>query len=162
MDFDLNADQKMIQDMVRKFADTELEPFAAEIDKTQEFPWENLKKMAKLGLLGIVIPEEYGGAGSDFVSLAVAVEEISRVCASTGVIVAVNNSLTAYPIHHFGNEEQRKKYLPLLCKGEKLGALGITEPNAGSDVVAMETTAKLEGDHYILNGTQLFLLSCQR
>lgn len=157
MDFDLNADQKMIQDMVRKFADTELEPFAAEIDKTQEFPWENLKKMAKLGLLGIVIPEEYGGAGSDFVSLAVAVEEISRVCASTGVIVAVNNSLTAYPIHHFGNEEQRKKYLPLLCKGEKLGALGITEPNAGSDVVAMETTAKLEGDHYILNGTKRFI-----
>lgn len=157
MDFNLNADQKMIQDMVRKFADAELEPFAAEIDKTQEFPWENLKKMAKLGLLGIVIPEEYGGAGFDFVSLAVAVEEISRVCATTGIIVAVNNSLTAYPIHHFGNEEQRRKYLPLLCKGEKLGALGITEPNAGSDVVAMETTAKLEGDHYVLNGTKRFI-----
>lgn len=157
MDFDLTTEQKMLQDQVRKFALAELEPVAPEIDKSQEFPWENLKKMAKLGLLGIVVPEEYGGSGFDFVALAVAVEEISRVCATTGVIVAVNNSLAAYPILKFGNEEQKKKYLQLLATGEKIGAIGITEPDAGSDVVAMESTAKLDGDHYILNGTKRFI-----
>jgi len=157
MDFELTQDQKMLQEMVRKFASTELEPVAAEIDKSREFPWQNIKKMAKLGLLGIIIPEEYGGGGLDFVSLAIAIEEISRVCATTGVIVAVNNSLAAYPIYQFGNEEQRKKYLPLLASGEKLGAIGITEPNAGSDVASMESTARLEGNYYILNGTKRFI-----
>ncbi|UCG90990.1 MAG: acyl-CoA dehydrogenase [candidate division WOR-3 bacterium] len=157
MNFDLTNDQKMLQNQVRKFAEAELAPVAPEIDKSGEFPWDNIKKMAKLGLLGIIVPEEYGGSGFDFVSLAIAVEEISRICASTGVIVAVNNSLTAYPILQFGNEEQKKKYLPQLCSGEKLGALGITEPNAGSDVAAMESTARLEGDHYILNGTKRFI-----
>ncbi|MCK4233423.1 acyl-CoA dehydrogenase family protein, partial [candidate division WOR-3 bacterium] len=102
MDFDLTDDQKLIKDMVHDFAEKELKEKAVEIDKTQEFPWDTLKKMAELGLLGIIVSEEYGGAGMDFVSLAVAVEEISRVCASTGVIVAVNNSLTAYPIEHWG------------------------------------------------------------
>ncbi len=157
MNFDLTNDQKMLQDQVRKFAQAELAPVAPEIDKSGEFPWANLKKMAKLGLLGMIIPEEYGGAGFDFVSLAIAIEEISRVCATTGVIVAVNNSLASYPILQFGTEEQKKKYLPLLASGEKIGALGITEPNAGSDVAAMESTAKLEGDHYILNGTKRFI-----
>ncbi len=157
MDFDLTTDQKMLQKMVREIAVKELEPMAAEIDKSGEFPRDNIKKLAKQGLLGIIVPEEYGGAGFDFISLAIAVEEISRVCATTGVIVAVNNSLVAYPIYHFGNEEQRKKWLPLLASGEKLGAIGITEPNAGSDVVAMESTARLEGDHYILNGTKRFI-----
>ncbi len=103
------------------------------------------------------LPEEYGGSGFDFVSLAIAIEEISRVCASTGVIVAVNNSLVTYPILHFGNEEQKKKYLPVLCCCEKIGAFALTEPNAGSDVVALEATARLEGDHYILNGTKRFI-----
>lgn len=157
MDFDLTTDQKMLQKMVREIATKELEPVAAEIDKSGEFPWDNIKKLAKQGLLGVIVPEDYGGAGFDFISLAIAIEEISRVCATTGVIVAVNNSLAAYPIHQFGNEEQRKKWLPLLASGEKLGAIGITEPNAGSDVVAMETTAKLEGDYYILNGTKRFI-----
>lgn len=157
MDFDLTTDQKMLQKMVREIATKELEPVAAEIDKSGEFPWDNIKKLAKQGLLGVIVPEEYGGAGFDFIALAIAIEEISRVCATTGVIVAVNNSLAAYPIHQFGNEEQRKKWLPLLASGEKLGAIGITEPNAGSDVVAMETTAKLEGDYYILNGTKRFI-----
>jgi len=157
MDFDLTNDQKMLQDEVRKFAQTELVPVAPEIDESGEFPWKNIKKMAKLGLLGIIVPEEYGGAGFDYISLAIAIEEISRGCASTGVIVAVNNSLVSYPFLQFGNEEQKKKYLPLLCKGEKLGAFGLTEPNAGSDVVAMESTARLEGDHYILNGTKRFI-----
>lgn len=157
MNFDLTNDQKMLQDQVRKFAQTVLAPSAPEIDKSGEFPWMNLKKMAQLGLLGVIVPEQYGGSGFDFVSLAIAIEEISRVCASTGVIVAVNNSLTTYPILQFGNEEQKKKYLPPLCNGEKIGAFGITEPNAGSDVVAIESTARLEGDHYVLNGTKRFI-----
>ncbi len=157
MDFGLTNDQKMLQDQVRKFADAELAPVAAEIDKSGEFPWANLKKMAQLGLLGIVVPEKYGGSGFDFVSLAIAIEEISRACATTGVIVAVNNSLTTYPILQFGNEDQKSKYLPLLCSGDKIGAFGLTEPNAGSDVAALESTARLEGDHYVLNGTKRFI-----
>ncbi len=157
MNFDLTNDQKMLQDQVRKFVDAELAPVAPEIDKSGDFPWKSIKKMAELGLLGVVVPEEYGGSGFDFVSLAIAIEEISRVCASTGVIVAVNNSLVTYPILHFGNEEQKKKYLPVLCCCEKIGAFALTEPNAGSDVVALEATARLEGDHYILNGTKRFI-----
>jgi len=157
MNFDLTDDQKLIKDMVRDFAEKELKEKAVEIDKSQKFPWDSLKKMAELGLLGMIVPEKYGGAGMDFVSLAIAVEEISRVCATTGVIVAVNNSLTAYPIEHFGTEEQKKKYLPLLCKGDKIGAFGLTEPNAGSDAASIETTARLEGDYYILNGAKRFI-----
>ncbi|MCX7994724.1 MAG: acyl-CoA dehydrogenase [candidate division WOR-3 bacterium] len=157
MNFDLTAEQKMLQDQVRKFAEAELAPVAPEIDKSGQFPWENIKKCAKQGLLGIIVPEKYGGAGLDFVSLAIAIEEISRVCATTGVIVAVNNSLCTYPILTFGTEEQKQKYLPLLCSGEKIGAIGITEPNAGSDVAGMETTARLDGDYYILNGTKRFI-----
>ena len=157
MDFALTNDQKMLQDQVRKFAQAELAPQAPELDKTGEFPWQSLKKMAQLGLLGVIVPEQYGGSGFDFVSLAIAIEEISRACASTGVIVAVNNSLTAYPIMQFGSEDQKKKYLPPLCNGEKIGAFGLTEPNAGSDVAAMESSARLEGDHYVLNGTKRFI-----
>ncbi len=157
MNFDLTNDQKMLQDQVRKFAQTELAPLAPEIDKSGDFPWPSLKKLAQMGLLGVIVPEEYGGSGFDFVSLAIAIEEISRVCASTGVIVAVNNSLTTYPILQFGNEEQKKKYLPPLCSGEKIGAIGITEPNAGSDVASMESTARLDGEHYVLNGTKRFI-----
>ncbi|UCG30191.1 MAG: acyl-CoA dehydrogenase [candidate division WOR-3 bacterium] len=157
MNFDLTNDQKMLQEEVRKYAQTELAPLAPEIDKSGEFPWASIKKMAQLGLLGVIVPEQYGGSGFDFVSLAIAIEEISRACASTGVIVAVNNSLTTYPIVQFGSEEQKKKYLPSLCNGQKIGAFGLTEPNAGSDVAGMESTAKLDGGHYILNGTKRFI-----
>ncbi len=157
MNFGLTNDQKMLQSEVRKFAENELAPLAPEIDISGEFPKESIKKLAELGLLGIFVPEKYGGSEFDYVSLAIAVEEISRACASTGVIVAVNNSLCAYPIMQFGTEEQKQKYLPLICSGEKIGAIGITEPNAGSDVAAMETTAVMEGDHYILNGTKRFI-----
>ncbi len=157
MDFELTSDQKMLQDQVRKFAQAELAPLAAEIDKTGVFPMASLKKMARLGLMGIIVPEKYGGSGFDFVSLAIAVEEISRACASTGVIVAVNNSLTTYPILQFGTEDQKNKYLPPLCNGDKIGAFALTEPNAGSDVSALESTARLEGDHYVLNGTKRFI-----
>jgi len=147
----------MLQDQVRKFAQTELAPLAAEVDKSGEFPWKSLKKMAQLGLLGVIVPEKYGGSEFDFISLAIAIEEISRACASTGVIVAVNNSLTTYPILQFGNEDQKNKYLPPLCSGEKIGAFGLTEPNAGSDVAAMESTARPEDDYYVLNGTKRFI-----
>ncbi len=157
MDFTLDSDQKLIQDMVREFATNELEPVAEEIDRSGEFPWTNIKKMAELGLMGMIVPEKYGGGGMSFVSLAIAVEEISRVCASTGVIVAVNQTLSAYPILKFGDDAQKQKYLPILAKAEKLGAFGLTEANAGSDPAALETHAKLDGDHYILNGSKRFI-----
>ena len=157
MDFALSQDQKMVRDMVREFAEKELEPIAAEIDESREFPVSTLKKMAGLGLMGVIIPEQYGGAGLDFTTLAIICEEISRVCATHGVITAVNNSLCAWPIYNFGTEDQRKKYLPDLCSGKKFGAIGITEPNAGSDPASMETTAVDKGDHYVLNGTKAWI-----
>ena len=159
MDFELTQDQKLIRDEVRKFAQNEIEPVAAETDETSAFPWPTLKKIGQLGLMGMVVSEEYGGAGLDFISLAIAVEELSRVCASTGIIVAVTNTLVAYPIHRFGNEDQKRKYLPRLSSGEILGSFALTEANAGSDPVAMETTARLDGDHYILNGSKRFITS---
>jgi butyryl-CoA dehydrogenase len=161
MDFALNENQKMVQEMVRRFAKEQIEPKAAEIDASREFPWENIRKMAELGLLGMIVPEQYGGAGFDFVSLAIAVEEISRACASTGVITAVNNSLVAYPICAFGSEEQRAKYLPGLCSGKTLGAFALTEPNAGSDPAALETTARQDGENYVLNGTKRFITTAE-
>lgn len=157
MNFDLTENQKMIQDMMRKFAKEELEPKAAEFDKTGEFPIENVKKLAELGIMGMVVPEQYGGAGFDFVSLAIAVEEISKACGSTGAITAVHNSLVCHPILTFGTTEQKKKYLPKLASGEKLGAFALTEPNVGSDPASLETTAKLDGDYYILNGSKRFI-----
>jgi len=157
MDFRLGENQKMVQDMVRDFARNVVEPQAAAIDESGEFPAANIKELAKLGLLGMIVPEQYGGAGFDFVSLAIAVEEISRACASTGVIVAVNNSLVCYPIYTFGNEELRARILRPLAAGERLGAYCLTEPNAGSDPAGLEATARLDGDHYVLNGTKRFI-----
>lgn len=157
MNFTLDSNEKLIQEMVREFAVNELEPMAGEIDRSSEFPWTNVKKLAELGLMGMIIPEEFGGGGMNFLSLTIAVEEISKGCASTGVIVAVHQSLCAYPIIAFGTEPQKKKYLPLMAKAEKIGAFGLTEPNAGSDPAAMETTARLDGDHYILNGSKRFI-----
>ena len=156
---ELNDQQKMIQKMVREFAEKEVGPLAAELDAKEKYPHETLKKMAKLGLLGIIIPTEYGGAGLDTISYATVVEEISRKCASTGVITSVHNSLTAWPIMKYGTEEQKKKYLPILAKGEKIGAFAGTEPNAGSDLGAMATTAVLKGDKYIINGDKTFITS---
>ncbi len=157
MNFDLTENQKMIQETVRRFAKEKLEPRAAEYDKTGEFPKENVRELAELGLMGMIVPEAYGGSGMDFVSLAIAIEEISKACASTGVIVAVNNSLVSYPILTFGTEEQKKRYLPLLATGKSLGAFALTEPNVGSDPASLEMTARKEGDHYILNGTKRFI-----
>ncbi len=159
MQLELNEQQKMIQKMVREFAEKEVAPIAAELDQKEEYPTKTLQKMAKLGLLGIIIPAEYGGAGLDTISYAVVVEEISRKCASTGVITSVHNSLVAWPIMKYGTEEQKKKYLPILAKGEKIGAFAGTEPNAGSDLGNMHTTAKLKGDKYIINGDKTFITS---
>ena len=159
MQLELNEQQKMIQKMVREFAEKEVAPVAAELDKKAEYPKKILEKMAKLGLLGIIIPTEYGGAGLDTISYAIIIEEISRKCASTGVITSVHNSLVSWPIMKYGTDEQKKKYLPILAKGEKIGAFAGTEPNAGSDLGAMQTTAVLKGDKYIINGDKTFITS---
>lgn len=144
---------------MRKFALEVVEPRAKEIDETGEFPWDTVKKMAEMGLMGICFPAEYGGAGLDTLCYAIAVEEISRVCGSTGITLAAHVSLGVYPIHAFGTEEQKRKYLVPLAKGEKIGAFGLTEPNAGSDAGATETTAVRDGDSYVLNGTKIFITS---
>jgi butyryl-CoA dehydrogenase len=159
MQLELNEQQKMIKNMVKEFAEKEVAPIAAELDKKEEYPTKTLEKMAKLGLLGIIIPQEYGGAGLDTISYATVVEEISRKCASTGVITSVHNSLTAWPIMKYGTDLQKKKYLPILAKGEKIGAFAGTEANAGSDLGAMQTTAKLKGNKYIINGSKTFITS---
>jgi len=159
MKLELNEQQKMIQKMVQEFAEKEVGPIAEELDKKAEYPHKTLEKMSKLGLLGIIIPTEYGGAGLDTISYSIVIEEISRKCASTGVITSVHNSLVAYPIMKYGTEEQKKKYLPILAKGEKIGAFAGTEPNAGTDLGAMQTTAKLKGDKYIINGDKTFITS---
>jgi butyryl-CoA dehydrogenase len=159
MKLELNDQQKMIQKMVREFAEKEIAPIAAELDKKAEYPTKILEKMAKLGLLGIIIPQEYGGAGLDTISYSIVVEEISKKCASTGVITSVHNSLVSWPILKYGTDEQKKKYLPSLAKGENIGAFAGTEPNAGSDLGAMKTTAVLKGNNYIINGDKTFITS---
>ena len=145
--------------MVKEFAEKEIAPIAAELDQKEEYPIKILEKMAKLGLLGTIIPTQYSGAGLDTISYAIVVEEISRKCASTGVITSVHNSLVAWPIMKYGTEEQKKKYLPLLATGKKIGAFAGTEPNAGSDLGAMQTSAVLKDNKYIINGDKTFITS---
>jgi len=156
---ELTPEQEMVRKTVRKFALEVVEPRAKEIDETCEFPWDTIKKMGEMGLMGICFPTEYGGAGLDTVSYAIAVEELSRVCGSTGITLAAHVSLGAYPIYAFGTEEQKKKYLVPLAIGEKIGAFGLTEPNAGSDAAGTETTAVRDGDGYVINGTKIFITS---
>lgn len=157
MPYLLTDEQKMMRDMVRKLAQNEIAPLAAEIDRDHRFPRENIEKMAELGLMGVPIPEEYGGAGCDFLSYIITIEEISRACASTGVILAVHTSVGTFPILYFGTEEQKQKYIPKLAGGEYIGAFALTEPNAGSDPANLATTARLEEDHYIINGNKIFI-----
>ena len=159
MDFRLTKEQKMIQTMVRDFTDSEIRPIAQEIDASGEFPWVTIKKMAKLNMMGLAVPKEYGGAGVDAISYAIAIEEIAKVCASTSVIMAVHNSVCCYPIYLFGTDAQKEKFLKPLAAGEKLGAFALTEPSAGSDAGAVRTIAKLEGDEYVLNGNKIFITS---
>ncbi|MGB2990580.1 MAG: acyl-CoA dehydrogenase [Candidatus Zixiibacteriota bacterium] len=142
---------------VRDFAEGEIEPKAKELDATGEFPFDTVKKLGEMGFLGMVVPEEYGGSGLDTLSYTIAVEEVSRVCGSTGITVAAHNSLGLYPIFLFGNEEQKKKYIPDLASGKKLGAFGLTEPDAGSDAAGTKTTAVLDGDSYVVNGSKCFI-----
>lgn len=157
MDFQLSEEHNILKEMIRSFAEKELKPKAAEYDRTREFPYENVKKAADLNLMGVMVPEQYGGGGMDAISYVIAIEEISRGCASTGVILSVNNSLYCHPLLTFGTDKQKEKYLTPFAKGEKIGAYCLTEAQAGSDASNLQTTAVLEGDHYILNGTKLFV-----
>jgi butyryl-CoA dehydrogenase len=159
MDFELNEEQKMVRDMVRDFAQKEVAPRAALVDKTEEFPAENIRQMGELGLLGLPLPEEYGGGGGDYLSYAIAVEEIARACGSTALIFAAHVSLGCGPIYSFGTEEQKQKWLPRLCSGQGLGAFGLTEPEAGSDAGGTRTTAVRDGDEYVLNGSKMWITS---
>ncbi len=157
MDYLLTEEQNMMRDMVSKFAKEEIAPKASENEKNGIFPADIIKKAGELGLMGIGYPVEYGGAGMDFVSYMIAIEEISKACASTGVIVSAHSSLSVDPIFRFGTEDQKKKYLPLMCSGEWIGCHALTEPGAGSDAGATKTTAKLIGDKWVLNGTKHFI-----
>ena len=157
MNFQLTKEQEFVRKMVREFAETEVEPIAADIDKEHRFPVETLEKMAKYGMMGIPFPKEYGGAGGDEVAYAITVEELARVCGSTAVIVSAHTSLCCWPIYKFGTEDQKKKYLPDLLAGKTLGAFGLTEPNAGTDAAGQQTRADLDGDEYVLNGAKVFI-----
>ena len=157
MDFSTTKTQQLFLQMIREFAEKEVKPLAAEIDDEERFPAETIEKMARLGIMGIPVPKEYGGAGGDNVLYTMAVEELSRVCATTGVVVSAHTSLCCAPIMEHGTEEQKRKYLPKLASGEWIGAFGLTEPNAGTDASAQQTTAVREGDHYVLNGNKIFI-----
>ena len=156
MNFRLSEEHEMLRKMVREFAEKEVAPSAAERDETERFDRGIFEKMAELGLTGIPWPEAYGGIGADYLSYVIAVEELSRVDASVGVTLSAHTSLAGWPVYKFGTEEQKQKYLRPMAEGKKLGAYGLTEPGSGSDAGAMRTTAKREGDDYVLNGTKIF------
>ena len=157
MHLELSEEQKLLQQTVREFANTEVKPLARELDETGRFPRETLRKAAELGLTGIPFPEQYGGAGFDHISYAIAIEEISRACASTGVILSVQNSLYCDPIYRFGNEEQKQRLLAPFARGEKIGCYALTEPQAGSNAAALATHAVRKGNRYIVNGTKAWI-----
>ena len=157
MNFQLTKEQEFVRKMVREFAINEVEPIAAEIDAEHRFPVETVEKMAKYGLLGVPFPKEYGGAGGDQISYAITVEELSRVCGSTGVICSAHTSLCGWPIYNWGTDEQKQKYLPDLLSGRTLGAFGLTEPNAGTDAAGQQTKAVDMGDHWLINGAKVFI-----
>lgn len=157
MEFNLSKEQALVQKMVREFTENEVKPIAAETDRTCAYPRENIEKLFRYGVMGMCVPKEYGGAGADDLSAAIAVEELSKVCASTGDIVATHNGLCCDPILRNGTEAQKQKYLRMLTEGRKVGAFALTEPNAGSDASKGTTTAVLEGDHYVLNGSKIFI-----
>lgn len=157
MIFKLTEEQELLKKTVRDFAESEIAPKAAEMDEKEEYDLSLWKTMAEMGLTGIPYPDDYEGAGMDTLSYAIAVEELSRVCASSGVLVSAHTSLCSWPIYAFGTEEQKKKYLVPLCSGEKIGAMGLTEPAAGSDAAAQKTTAVKDGNEYVLNGTKIFI-----
>lgn len=157
MDFEFTKEQYLLREMLRSFAKNEVAPLAAEIDELERFPVENVEKMKETGLLGIPFPKEYGGEGGDYMGYILAVEEISKACATTGVVLSAHTSLCSQPIYDFGTEEQKQKYLVPLAKGDKLGAFALTEPNAGTDASKQETMALRDGDDYIINGSKIFI-----
>ncbi|MDR2487209.1 MAG: acyl-CoA dehydrogenase [Clostridiales Family XIII bacterium] len=157
MDFTTSKEHEFVRKMVREFATAVVEPIAADVDKEHRFPEETVRQMARYGLLGVPFPKEYGGTGGDNLAYAITVEELSRACASTGVICSAHTSLCAWPIFNFGTEEQKQKYLVPLAKGEQLGAFGLTEPNAGTDASGQQTRAEDKGDHWLVNGSKVFI-----
>jgi butyryl-CoA dehydrogenase len=157
MNLDLTEEQSLLQKTVREFAESEVRPLAKELDETGHFPQATFKKAAELGLTGIAVPESEGGAGFDHIAYTIVIEEISRCCASTGVILSVQNSLYCDPIHRYGTAEQKKKFLEPFARGEKIGCYALTEPQAGSNAAALQTKAILSGDKYILNGTKAWI-----
>jgi len=157
MNFEFTREQELVRQMVREFAENEVKPIAGEIDQTEEFPLENVKKMARYGLMGLPFSKEYEGAGSDYLSYILAVEELAKKCGTHSVILSAHVSLGAGAIDAFGTEEQKKKYLPDLASGRKIGAFGLTEPNAGTDASGQQTVAVKDGDNYILNGQKIFI-----
>lgn len=158
MDFTLSKQHEMARQLFKEFAETEVAPLAQETDETEQFPEETVKKMGKSGFLGIPVPKEYGGQGADILTYIMCVEELSKVCGTTGVVVSAHTSLCVDPILTYGTEEQKKKYLPDLCSGKKVGAFGLTEPGAGTDAQGVQTKAVLDGDEWVLNGSKLSLI----
>ena len=157
MNLDLTEEQALLQKTVREFAESEVRPLAKELDETGHFPRATFQKAAELGLTGIALPESAGGAGFDHIAYTIVIEEISRCCASTGVILSVQNSLYCDPIHRYGTDEQKKKFLEPFARGEKIGCYALTEPQAGSNAAALQTKAVLRGDKYLLNGTKAWI-----
>lgn len=157
MDLQFTEEQKLVRDTARSFADAEVRPLASRIDAEARFPAETVGKLAELGFLGIFSPPEYGGSGLDYLSYALVVEEISRACAATGVIVSSHNSLACFPLMQFGTEEQKRRFLVPMAKGESLGSFALTEPDAGSDAASQKTVATMDGDDFVLNGSKIFI-----
>ena len=157
LNFDLTEEQQMIRKMIREFADEVVAPGAIERDRTKEFPVEIFKQLSEMGMMGLPFSEEYGGGGADTVSFAIVTEELSRACASTGITYSAHISLGGAPLNLFGTEEQKQKYLTPICTGESFGAFGLTEPNAGSDAGGTQTTAKEDGDDFVINGSKVFI-----
>jgi alkylation response protein AidB-like acyl-CoA dehydrogenase len=157
MDFSLSTDHEILRESVRSFAEKEIKPVARELDEKEEFSYETMQKMAELGLFGIFVAEQYGGQAMDYISYAIAVEEIARIDGSHAATVAAENSLGIGPLFYFGSEEQKRKYLPKLCSGETLWGFGLTEPNAGSDASNTSTTAVLDGNEWVINGSKIFI-----
>lgn len=161
MDFSLTKQEQLFLQMIREFAEKEVKPLAAEIDEQERFPKETVEKMAKIGIMGIPVPTQYGGAGGNNIMYSIAVEELSAACATTGVVVSAHTSLCIAPILEYGTEEQKQKYLPKLASGEWLGAFGLTEPNAGTDASSQQTIATADGENYILNGSKIFITNAE-
>jgi alkylation response protein AidB-like acyl-CoA dehydrogenase len=157
LNFDLTKEQQLVRDTVREFAESRIAPIAAELDREHRFPYELVAELAELGLMGMTVPEEYGGAGADALSYAIAIEELTRIDSSVAITVAAHHSLGTLPILYFGNDEQKREWLPQLASGQKLAAFGLTEPGAGSDAGATRTTAELRDGQWIVNGSKLFI-----